>query len=121
MNKINELERLSKLKESGVISNEEFELEKEKILKKNNNVNVSKMNENIVKSYTEKAKAENRQVRNRNIKLTILIFSITLLFMIIICVVVPVIQKNIEKSKEVQVPNLIGKTISEAELVKITK
>lgn len=115
MNKINELERLSKLKESGVISNEEFEVEKEKILKKNNNVNVSKMNENIVKNYTEKAKVENRQVRNRNIKLTILIFSITLLFMIIICVVVPVIQKNIEKSKEVQVPNLIGKTISEAE------
>lgn len=128
MGKYDDLERLRKLKDDGVLSEQEFEVEKRKILGTekienripNNEVEnkVQNNSENIVKDYTEKINKEKKLSRKKNFK----IISITLIVAIIVCfapVVVITINSNIQKSQEeklkVTMPNLVGKTYVQAE------
>lgn len=87
MGKIEDLEKLQKLKENKIITNEEFEIEKDKIL-------------NDIK--------DNNKQSNSPIKIKfnyIMVIFIVLVFIIVIYLYIP---------KTVEVPNLIGMTVEEA-------
>lgn len=121
MGKYDELERLLKLKEDGVLSEQEFEIEKKKILgtdekEKENEIQnneIKNSNENIVKNYTEKIKTS----RKKNIKKIILSIIIPLIACLIISGIIIIsstIQRKQEEKLKVTVPNLVGKTLSDA-------
>lgn len=116
MGKYEELEKLQKLKEDGILTEQEFETEKQKILNEDN----STEKKEAEKKETEKKpaeKKENKEKKKANKKATkvfIITYVIVIAIIIALCAGVPIIQTNIEKSKEVQVPNLVGKTLSEA-------
>ena len=68
MNKYDDLDKLLKLKEDGILSEQEFEIEKKKVLGTEQNESksqndkikdeVQNSNENIVKNYVEKINKE---------------------------------------------------------------
>ena len=71
MNKYDDLDKLLKLKEDGILSEQEFEIEKKKVLGTEQNEiksqndkiknEVQNSNENIVRSYVEKINKEKLQ------------------------------------------------------------
>jgi len=122
MGKLEDLERLKKLKEDGILSEQEFENEKQKILNQDDNSNLDKPkteNEsttNIEKENAEvkKDNLEKNKSNKKAIKIFIITFTIFMVIFVAFCITFPIINSHIEKSKEVTVPNIIGKTLSEA-------
>lgn len=87
MGKIEDLEKLQKLKENKIITNEEFEIEKDKILKD----------------------AKDNKQRNFPIKINYIVgIFVILVLIIVIYLYIP---------KRVEVPNLIGMTVGEAQKI----
>lgn len=119
MDKYKELENLQKLKDEGVLSEQEFQEEKKKILSSEINENITPTNSQyIIRNYTEKINKEKKTSRKKTFK----IFITTFVVAIIVCILpaaIVTIDSNIKKSKEeklkVTVPNLIGKTYTEAQ------
>lgn len=116
MGKFEELEKLQKLKENGVLSEQEFEKEKQNLLNKRNNniINDSKKNDDIVKKYTEKSKIE-KKATNKKIIITFILTIIVCFSPALYITINSNIQRNKEESLEVTVPNLIGKTYIEVQ------
>lgn len=115
MGKYKNLERLQKLKESGALTEDEFQREKEKILNKDNANNI-KTNKNISKTDNEKPKEERKISWRKYIKIYVILFIV--LFLIALSpVVISGIQRKQNEKLKVSVPNLIGKTYEEAENV----
>mgnify|MGYP004615710681 FL=1 len=138
MGKLDDLERLQKLKENGILSEEEFKKEKQKILDEEYN---EKSDEETIKNNKEKQNKEHEQTtnvktnetkinnnaktnkintqpnkseKNKKNKSGVKTFFIILIILVGLGIGVAISQEKIEESKEVQVPNLEGKTISEA-------
>lgn len=78
MKKYEELERLNKLKENGTLSEEEFEKEKRNILNETSG-NSSKVNQNIIETYSEKNKTETKIANKKAIKTFLISFIIVIL------------------------------------------
>lgn len=92
---IEDLERLKKLKEDGILSKQEFEIEKQKILKEDNK--------------------DNNLTNKKRIKNVLIISIVVILILVILPISIIKINSIIDKNKEVQVPNLIGKSFEEAQ------
>lgn len=112
MGKFDDLERLQKLKESGVLTNQEFENAKQRILNEADNVEPEKSikSENLQNEVITEEKTE-KEVKNKK---TIKIFIIIVIIVLVLIVGLYLISSAIEKSREVSVPNLIGKTYAQA-------
>lgn len=142
MGKLDDLERLQKLKENGILSEEEFKKEKQKILAEDYNEksdegtiqnnkeqqnkehvqtanaksNETKINNNVKTSKinAQPNNSEKNVEKNKKKKSGVKTFFIILIILVGLGIGVAISQEKIEESKEVQVPNLEGKTISEA-------
>lgn len=118
MSKYEDLERLQKLKENGVLTEQEFEEEKKKILNEADNTKVEtkkeeKKNENTDSKKT-KVIEESTEKKQKNKKIFTTTYVIVAVVIIIAIVIIPMIQSEKEKSNKSQVPNIVGKTLSEA-------
>ena len=83
MDKYKELENLQKLKEEGVLSEQEFQEEKKKILSSEINENITPTNsQDIIRNYTEKINKEKKISRKKTFK----IFITTFVVAIIVCI-----------------------------------
>ena len=107
MDKYDELEKLVKLKESGALTQEEFDKEKTKLLNEDEvNRNTSSKRENNV----EKKNVKEKKPIHITFKTALIVLLIGAgLFML------PFIINWIEESQKVQVPSIVGKTYEEAE------
>ncbi len=105
MGKYEDLENLNKLKSNGIISEQEFEDKKKLILAESKND--ENKNQEIIKKYSSKAKKDNRKM------IVISLSIIGLAFFL--CIIIPFISIQIEKSNEREVPDLVGMTFAEAQ------
>lgn len=132
MNKYDDLDKLLKLKEDGILSEQEFEIEKKKVLGTEQNESksqndkikdeVQNSNENIVKNYVEKINKEKTLSKKKNFKIFAITFTIVMIIILSIAGITSIVsninenkKQEIEKSKEVVLPKVIGKTMAEAE------
>ena len=132
MNKYDDLDKLLKLKEDGILSEQEFEIEKKKVLGTEQNESksqndkikdeVQNSNENIVKNYAEKINKEKKLSKKKNFKIFAITFTIVMIIILSIAGITSIVssinenkKQEIEKSKEVVLPKVIGKTMAEAE------
>ena len=115
MGKLEDLERLQKLRESGALTEEEFEKEKQNLLNNSNtnlnNEKETKKIETINKNSTAEKKTLNKKTKN-------ILIGTFIAFVIIIIgclVVIPLVKSKIAESKKVTIPNIEGKTYAEAQ------